>query len=113
MAGLALSPIKGGKSRTPLADIDQSVIDTIDEAYEYFKDNEGRLQTEPFTDKEAGEDWLSDARSYAYQRPAGRLVVSGNTARAPGNSEKDGKGPYVVRFTVEAYVAPASATAEQ
>ena len=110
MAGLALTPIGGGRGRTALDDIDQSVRDTVEEAVTYFitEGNTGRLQTEPFSSREDGESWLADARAYAYQRPAGRVVVSGNTARAPGNTAKEG-GPVVVRFSVAAYVAPAPA----
>jgi hypothetical protein len=103
MAGLDLTPIEGsGRSggRIPLEDISAVVAETVDEAYAYFTDSPQplpRLQTPPFSSKEVAEKFAREARSYAYQRPAGRLVFSGNPARS-GN-----KGEYVIRFRVDAY----------
>lgn len=99
--GLNLTPIEGGRGqRVPLEDIRTDVSETIEEA---FKEGEGqRFETEPITDsvhgltgKEAADEWLTEARSYAYQRPAGRLVVTGNAVKTGA-----------VRFMVETYVKP-------
>ena len=106
MAGLNLTPIDAGKgSRTALEDISEEIRETVEEAFTFCQENAQRLQTPAFESKEDAEDWLSEARAYAYQREAGRLVVTGNAAKAPEQAEKD-KGMYVARFRVEAYVAP-------
>lgn len=107
MAGLNLTPIPAGKgSRTPLADIDPAVAETVEEAFVYCQSNAERLQTDPFPSKDDADAWLSEARAYAYQREAGRIVVSGNAARA--SKEAGGPVAHVVRFRVEPYVAPAA-----
>lgn len=108
MAGLNLTPIKGGSGRKQLAEISDSLKETVEEAIVYFADHTGRLETEAFTSKDVADNWLSEARAYCYQRPAGRMVLSGNPARAKGNTLKDGAGPYVVRFSIEPYVASVS-----
>jgi hypothetical protein len=102
MAGLNLTPLTtGGRSRTPLEDIPATVAETIEEAFAYFQtaDSAPRLQTEPFPTVEDADDFLRLARSYAYQRPAGRVIVSGNPARV-----EKGKPEYVARFSVTEYV---------
>lgn len=98
---LTLTPITtGGRSRTPLADVDDDVKLAVEEALEWCASNPaGRLESPQFTDgngnpsKSAAEDFLHDARSYAYQRPEGRVVVSGNAT-----------GKAVVRFRVTPYI---------
>jgi hypothetical protein len=94
---LTLTPIAAsGKSRTPADQIDADTAVAVEEAYEWCQANAGRLQADLRT-REAAEEFLHDARSYAYQRPAGRLTVAGNPTA---------KG--LVRFRVEAYVKPAA-----
>jgi hypothetical protein len=97
MAGLDLTPIEGGRhSRTPIEQIDPVIGETVEEAYAFCKANAGsRVTTPSLGSKEAAEFWLSDARAYAYQREAGRLVVTGNT-------DKEGRA----RFSVSEYLAP-------
>jgi hypothetical protein len=87
-----------GGGRKPLADIPADTAEAVEEAYMFCTAApDKRLQTAPFANREEAEDWLRDARAYAYQRPAGRLVVAGNPARAAGE-KADGK--YVIRLTV-------------
>ncbi len=96
---LNLTPVTSGRgSRIPLDEIHTEVTETIEEAYAYCKENDNRLETPDFLTKQSAEEWLSDARAYAYQRAAGRLVIIGNTAKG---SEK---GYYTARFRVEQYV---------
>jgi hypothetical protein len=100
---LNLTPIKAGKGqRTPLEEIDAELAETIEEAYAFCQTDPQRLQTPEFASKEDAEDWLSEARAYAYQREAGRVIVAGNPATGTT------KGTYVVRFRVEEYVKPAT-----
>lgn len=108
MAGLDLTPIKAGRGgRTPLASIDPTVVETVEEAFAFCSQDASRLQTPAFASKDDGEDWLSEARSYAYQRPVGRVVVEGNTSQArTATGGKDG-AKYVVRFRVVPFI-PAS-----
>lgn len=100
-----LTPIaksgRGRGSRKALADIPAEVAETVEEAFTYFQ-TEGaldRLQTPEFPSKDEAEGFLSDARAYAFHRPAGRLVVEGN--QAAGKT----KGTAVARFSVSAYVS--------
>lgn len=111
MAGLNLTPIPASKrgSRTPLADIDTSVGETVEEAFTYCQASPDRLQSDPFTSKDAAEEWLTEARAYAYQRPAGRLVVAGNSSQARLEDGKPDGAKYVVRFRVVPFVAAESA----
>lgn len=91
-----LTPVSGGKKeRKPLEDISPDVIQAVDEAYEWGKENPQRLEAN-FGDQAIADDFLADARSYAYQRPDGRLVIAGNTTK---------KG--AARFRVTDYEAPA------
>lgn len=104
MPGLDLTPIgksgRGRGSRKSLADIPAVVAETVEEAYGYFQTADAlpRLQTPDFTTREEAEDFLSDARAYAYQREGGRLIVSGNAAQSKN------KGKFIARFSVEQYV---------
>jgi hypothetical protein len=110
MAGLDLTPIPASKrgSRTPLADIDASLRETVEEAFVYCSASAERLQTPAFATKDDAEEWLSDARAYAYQRENGRLVVEGNSSRAPKPDGSKDAVQHVVRFRVVPFVAPAS-----
>lgn len=105
---ITLTPLTGsGRTRTPLEDIPADTAQAVEEAFEYCQANPNmRLQTEPYDTKEAAEQFLKDARSYAYHRKdgKGRLVVTGNPATATVENVKK----YVVRFTVEPYVEPAT-----
>jgi len=82
----------------PLEDIDPDVIAAVEEAYSFCKESDNRLEI-TFTAAGDAEVFLTAARSYAYQRDAGRLVVIGNVAREG----------LVARFRVTAYVPPADA----
>lgn len=99
---MELIPIaKASKSRIPLDEIDPETIKTVEEVYEFCQANpDQRIQTPDFATKEAAERFLREARSYAYARPDGRVVVTGNPASGTV------KGTYNVRFSVDPYVAP-------
>jgi hypothetical protein len=110
MAGLDLTPIDASRrgGRTKLDDIDQTIRDTVEEAFVYCSTTPGkRLQTPAFATKDDAEDWLSEARAYAYQRPEGRVVVAGNASREPLEDGSKDKVRHVVRFRVEPFVAQA------
>lgn len=92
---LALKAIRKGTARTPLADIDPDIIDAIEESYTHCVSEPGERIEIGFETQDAAEDFLREARSYAYQREAGRVVVVGNTTK---------KGH--ARFRVETYVEP-------
>jgi hypothetical protein len=85
-----------GKTRVPLEDIEPDVVQAVEEALEFCRGTSQRLEAS-FADKDTAEDFLHQARSYAYWRKdtTGRLVVSGN----PTSKGK-------ARFRVEEYVAP-------
>lgn len=92
---IALKAIKKGSIRKPMEDIDPDVIGAVEEAYKHcLKVEDERIQAE-FANQDEAEDFLRDARSYAYQRPEGRVVVIGNTTK---------KG--TTNFRVETYVKP-------
>jgi hypothetical protein len=96
---LTLTPIgTSGKTRTPADEIDPDTILAVEEAYAWCQANPGRLEVDLKT-REAAETFLHEARSYAYQRPEGRVVVAGNPTAAG-----------LARFRVETYVKPASDT---
>jgi len=94
---IQLQAITRGFVRTPLDAIPEEVIEAVEEAYQHCKDvPDERIQAQ-FPTQEDADKFLTDARSYAYQREAGRLVVTGNSTK---------KG--FARFRVETYVAPAN-----
>jgi hypothetical protein len=100
---LNLTAIPAGKgTRKPLDDIDPELVETIEEAFEFCKADDSRLQTPDFASRQDAEDWLSDARAYAYHRGTidgkERVTVAGNPAKGTGTNA------YVVRFRVEKYV---------
>jgi hypothetical protein len=94
--------ITTSRGRTPLDQIPDTVSDTIEEFYANSVatgEPMTRYEVKPGTTKEEAEDWLHDARSYAWHRgqgdnAQGRLTVS-------GNSTKDG----FVRFRVYDHVS--------
>jgi hypothetical protein len=94
---IALTAIPGGaaSSRTPLGEIDADIKTAVEDALLFCADDASQRVQAAFETKEAGEDFLREARAYAYQRPAGRVVVSGNVTA---------KG--FARFRVLDYVAP-------
>lgn len=90
-----MTPIKaGGKSRVPLDEIPEDVSQAVEDAYAYCIGSDERLEAK-FDSQDEAETFLHQARSYAYQRPAGRLVVAGNSTQ---------KG--MARFRVVGYTAP-------
>jgi hypothetical protein len=98
---IALKAIRKGTARTKLEDIEPDVIEAVEEAYKHCLEvPDERIEAE-FDSQDAAEDFLTEARAYAYQRPEGRVVVVGNTTK---------KG--AARFRVETYVAPTAGEAE-
>jgi hypothetical protein len=94
---LTMTPIGvTGKTRLPVDQISPDTILAVDEALEWCGVNPGRLEVK-FADQDAADAFLKEARSYAYVREAGRVVVVGNTTQ---------KG--AARFRVEPYTAPIS-----
>lgn len=106
---MQFTPVTGNtKTRTPLADIPADVQTDLEEVYTWSiadGNTESRLATEPFETREDAEDYLSLARSWGYQRPAGRVVVTGNTAKGVPTG-------FVARFRIDTYVKPADDTGE-
>jgi hypothetical protein len=94
---LTMTPIGvAGKTRLPVDQISPDTIQAVDEALEWCGVNPGRLEVK-FADQDAADVFLREARSYAYVRKAGRVVVVGNSTQ---------KG--AARFRVESYMAPIS-----
>ena len=89
--------IPGGAatSRKALEDIDPDIKTAVEDAYLYNQDSPGERLEAKFATQDEADEFLRDARAYAYQRETGRLVVSGNTTK---------KG--AARFRVSEYVAP-------
>lgn len=94
---ITLTAVPRGWTRTELDAIPPDVIEAIEEAYTHCQENPGERIQATFTTQDEADEFLAQARSYVYQRPAGRLAVV-------GNSTKKGQA----RFRVEAYVAPAT-----
>ena len=97
---LNLHPVPpSSKQRIPLSEISPDIQEAVEDAYAYCTEHPGeRLETDPFESKLDAEDFLKQARSYAYQRATGRLTVTGNPAKGPQD------GTFVARFSVAAYV---------
>jgi hypothetical protein len=94
---LTMTPIGvAGKTRLPVEQISPDTIQAVDEALEWCGLNPGRLEVK-FADQDAADTFLKEARSYAYVREAGRVVVVGNSTQ---------KG--AARFRIEPYTAPTS-----
>jgi len=82
---LTLQPtgkIPGKLVRTPLDEISQDVKDAVEEAYVYCQTNEDSLTVKVANNKAEADAWLKEARSYAYAREAGRVVVYGNGVKS-------------------------------
>jgi len=111
---IALSAVKKGSSRKPLDDIDPDVIEAVEEAYKHCLEVEDERIQASFPTEEEAEEFLKDARSYAYQRPEGRVVVVGNTTRAREVITEKGKEKVsYARFRVETYEAPEDNATEE
>lgn len=100
---ITLTAIPGGKTSTriPLDEIPKDVISAVEDAYLYNVENPAERLQAGFATQEAADEFLKQARAYAYQRKAGRLVVSGNTTK---------KG--YARFRVADYEGPAEEAEE-
>lgn len=94
---IPLTAVPRGWTRTELDAIPPDVIQAVEEAYTHCQENPGERIQAAFTTQDEADEFLAQARSYVYQRPAGRLAVV-------GNSTKKGQA----RFRVETYVAPAT-----
>lgn len=94
---ITLTAIPGGAatSRKPLDDIDPDIIAAVEDAYLYNADSPAERLEAAFASEDEANAFLADARAYAYQRPKGRVIVSGNATK---------KG--LARFRVLPYVAP-------
>jgi len=92
---IALKAIRKGTARTKLEDIDPDVVEAIEEAYKHCLEVPDERIEAGFDNQEAADDFLTEARAYAFQRPEGRVVIVGNTTK---------KG--AARFRVETYVKP-------
>ena len=98
---IALKAIRKGTARTKLEDIDPDIVEAVEEAYKHCLEVPDERIEAAFGNQDAADDFLTEARAYAYQRPEGRVVVVGNTTK---------KG--AARFRVETYVAPAGGESE-
>jgi hypothetical protein len=85
-------PASAGKARIPQDEIDPDVALAVEEAYKYCAGNGNERLEVTLKDKDAGDAFLKQARSYAYYRDPRVVVI--------GNSFKTG-----ARFRVEDYVA--------
>lgn len=86
-----IAPSGRSREKTPIDQIDNDVKQAVDEALEWCAANEGRLEGE-MGNQDAANQFLQDARDYAYQRKP-RVVVTGNSTK---------KGH--VRWRVDLYV---------
>lgn len=79
---ITLTPVPrgGGRSRLALEDIDQDVITAVNEAFDYCQDHPDERVSAPLGSQDAAEDFLKQARSYAYWAEP-RLVVAGNVTQ--------------------------------
>jgi hypothetical protein len=94
---IALKAIRKGTARTKLEDIEPDVIEAVEEAYQHCLLVPDERIEAAFDSQDAADDFLTEARAYAYQRKAGRVVITGNTTKHGA-----------ARFRVETYVKPAS-----
>jgi hypothetical protein len=69
----------GRRARTDIDDIDLDVVTAVKEAYAFCQTSADRLSA-TFSSEEAANEFLSEARDYAYQADP-RLVVEGNTTK--------------------------------
>lgn len=73
-------PKGGGRSRIAMEDIDPEVVTAVNEAFAYCQDHPDERVSAPLGTEEAAEDFLRQARSYAYHATP-RLVVTGNVTQ--------------------------------
>lgn len=95
---IEITAIPGGtgrQPRIPLEEIDPEVAQAVEDAFTYNAENPSERLQAAFGDSKAADEFLKEARDYAYQREAGRVVVEGNSTS---------KG--YARFRVFAYEAP-------
>lgn len=71
---------KAQRQRTPIEEINPEVIEAVNEALEYCQEHPDERVSASFETVAEAEEFLTDARSYAYQAQP-RLVVTGNTTR--------------------------------
>jgi hypothetical protein len=79
---------KSQRTRTPIEDIDPDVITAVNEALEYCDEHPDERVAADFATVAEAEEFLTDARSYAYQAEP-RLVVAGNVTRKGGGPNRD------------------------
>lgn len=117
---ITLTAIPGGAatSRKPLVDISDDVKSAVEDAYLYNTDSPAERLEAAFDTEQEALDFLADARAYAYQRPNGRVTVSGNATKLRNveRPDKDGK-PKIqptsfARFRVAAYETSEDGEAE-
>ena len=79
---LTLTPVpKGsGRSRLAMEDIDADVVEAVNDAFSYCQDHPDERLSIALGSTEAAEDFLRQARSYAYHATP-RLVVAGNVTQ--------------------------------
>ena len=79
---LTLVPVpKGaGRSRLALEDIDPEVAEAVNDAFMYCQDHPDERLSIALGTTDAAEDFLRQARSYAYHATP-RLVVAGNVTQ--------------------------------
>lgn len=101
---ITLVAIPGGAatSRTPLDKIDDDVKSAVEDALLYNQDSPAERLEAQFENEAEALAFLAEARAYAYQRPNGRVTVSGNATK---------KG--AARFRVLPYVAPEDGGTEE
>jgi ABC-type nitrate/sulfonate/bicarbonate transport system substrate-binding protein len=63
-----------------MEDIDPEVVTAVNEAFAYCQDHPDERVSAPLGTEEAAEDFLRQARSYAYHATP-RLVVTGNVTQ--------------------------------
>jgi hypothetical protein len=99
--GIALTAVpKSQRTRTPIEDIDPDVITAVNEALAYCDEHPADRVAADFETVAAAEEFLTDARSYAYQAEP-RLVVAGNVTRKGGGEKRELPQ---ARFTVALWV---------
>jgi hypothetical protein len=87
--GIALTAVpKSQRARTPIEDIDPDVITAVNEALAYCDEHPADRVAADFETVAEAEEFLTDARSYAYQAEP-RLVVAGNVTRKGGGPKRD------------------------
>jgi hypothetical protein len=96
------------RTRVPIEDISPDVITAVNESLDFCEKNPDRRVAADFESVAEAEEFLTDARSYAYQADP-RLVVSGNVTRKGGGPKRDLPQ---ARFTVALWVSGDAETSE-